>query len=310
MSNWLTMDDQVKVHVKQWQVRGEKPRAILQLSHGMAEHIERYDPFAQYLVEKGIYVFGNDHRGHGQTGKSAGRMGFLAKQDGFERIVDDLYTITLHIQKEYPETPVFLLGHSMGSFVARRYIQKYADAIQGVIISGTAYSPGVAGKMGKMLALMEERRSGPTAPSPLMNRLVFGANNKSFHNPITAFDWLCSNSEVVENYIDDPLCGFICSSRFFYDLLTGLEMIHDPNLIQTIPKDLPMLIFSGDMDPIGNNGKGIQKVVQQYKKNGLNNIEYKLFTNGRHEMLNEVNKDEVYTFVFDWIQKQIQREAE
>ncbi|MCR2823688.1 alpha/beta hydrolase [Lederbergia panacisoli] len=304
-SDWLKMNDEIEIYVKRWIDTDAEPAAILQLAHGMAEHIDRYDEFAEYLVQNGIFVYGNDHRGHGETGAKAGVVGFLAEKDGFDRVVDDLYHINQSIQNDYRDTPVFLMGHSMGSFLVRRYIQKYSASVEGVILSGTAGSPGLAGKIGKGVAKWEGRIKGPKTPSPFLDRLSFGSFNKGIQNPNTRFDWLSRDSNEVEKYIIDPRCGFVCSSGFFYDLFEGLEKIHNPKLNQSIPKDLPMLFFSGDKDPVGGNK--VQQVIQQYKKMGLLNIDSTLFKDGRHEMLNEVNKDEVYRLVQQWIINQLHK---
>lgn len=307
VSQWFQVEEQVDIYVKKWFNPHQKPIAILQLAHGMAEHIERYEDFAHFLVEHGIHVVGNDHRGHGKTGEKAGALGFFAEADGFDKVVDDLYFINQSIHREYPDIPVFLMGHSMGSFLVRRYIQKYSDSIKGIILSGTAGSPGIAGKLGKRLAKWEIRRRGAKAPSPVLDKLSFGSFNKGISNHKTSFDWLTRDSKKVENYINDPLCGFVCSSGFFVDLFTGLEKIHDNRLIQTIPKHLPILIFSGKEDPVGGNGKGVLKVIQQYKQNGLTNIHSILFKEGRHEMLNEINQEEVYQEVYHWLRMQLEQ---
>ncbi|GIN87231.1 alpha/beta hydrolase [Heyndrickxia sporothermodurans] len=308
-SFWLKMDDHIDIHLRKWIVDGKQPRAILQLSHGMAEHIERYDDFAKFLIEKNIFVFGNDHRGHGKTGEKAKIHGFFAEENGFERVVDDLYSVNKHIHDEYPNTPIFLMGHSMGSFLARRYIQKYSHTINGLIISGTGGNPGIAGKLGKRVAKWEIRRNGGKAPSTTLNRLAFGAFNKHIPSPKTEFDWLTSDPSEVDKYMNDPFCGFICSSGYFYDLFTGLEIIHQNQNIQQIPKDLPIFMFSGDKDPVGGNLKGVRQVLEQYRQNGLENIEYKFYKEGRHEMLNEINKAEVYDAIYTWLNKQIEIES-
>jgi len=217
--------------------------------------------------------------------------------------VEDLYGINQLIQHDFPYVPIYLMGHSMGSFLVRRYIQKYSSSVQGVILSGTAGSPGVAGKLGKLIAKWEGRVKGPKAPSPLLDRLSFGSFNKGIQNPKTTFDWLSRDSSEVEKYINDPHCGFVCSSGFFYDLFDGLEKIHDPKLNQSIPKDLPMLFFSGDKDPVG--GTKVLQVIQHYKDIGLLNIDSTFFKDGRHEMLNEINKHDVYQLVLNWITKQL-----
>jgi len=299
------MDDQTEVYFKKWEAEDVIPQAILHISHGMAEHIERYDEFASFLVSKGIFVYGNDHRGHGQTGERAGLHGYFSDEDGFELVVDDLYEINKVIQKEYPDTPIFLFGHSLGSFLARRYIQKYADSIKGVVISGTGGNVGLLGKVGKGIARREMRKNGAKAPSPLMNRLTFGNYNRSIEQPNTEFDWLSNDPHEVEKYMKDPYCGFVCSAGFFYDLLSGIEKIHQDNLIQFIPKDLPMFIFSGEKDPVGGRTKGVQKVIEQYGQNGLRNIDSVFFKDGRHEMLNEINRQDVFNAIYNWILRQL-----
>lgn len=300
------MDDGVDIHLKSWKDEERAPKAVLQLVHGMAEHIERYSHFAKFLVEKGFIVYGNDHRGHGLTGERMGTLGFFADENGFDRVVNDLYSINRVIQTENPGIPIFLLGHSLGSFLVRRYIQCYSETIQGVILSGTRGNPGWAGKIGKLIAKIEIRTKGAKTPSPLLSLLSFGSFNKGIDKPRTEFDWLTRNDIIVDDYIQDPLCGFICSSGFFLDLFSGLEKIHDSESIKKIRKNLPILIFSGEKDPVGDNLSGVKKVVSQYKQNGLLNLETCFFENARHEMLNEINREEVYDLVLHWLIKQIQ----
>jgi alpha-beta hydrolase superfamily lysophospholipase len=304
-SFWLGMSDNSEVYVKRWMKEGGTPKAIVQLSHGMAEHIERYSEFAEHLACEGMIVYGHDHRGHGKTGERAGIFGYFAEEAGFDRAVSDLYEITEHIKTDFPGIPIFLFGHSMGSFLARRYIQKYGKGILGVIISGTGGNPGFAGKLGRMIAKMEMRKKGPKVPSPLLDKLVFGSYNKGIHQAKTKFDWLSRNHEEVEKYINDPLCGQICTSGFFYDLLSGLEAIHRDGSISQIPKDLPFFFLSGSKDPVGAKTKGVLKSIAQYRYNGIKNIEYTFFPEGRHEMLNETNKEEVYHSIVTWILNQL-----
>lgn len=299
------MSDNSEVYVKKWMKKEGTPKAIVQLSHGMAEHIERYDQFAEYLASEGMIVYGNDHRGHGKTGERTGVFGYFAEEEGFDRAVSDLNEVTEHIKTDFPCIPIFLFGHSMGSFLARRYIQKYGQEIVGVILSGTGGNPGLAGKLGRMIAKMEMRKKGPKVPSPRLDKLVFGSYNKGIHQAKTKFDWLSRNHEEVEKYINDPLCGQICTSGFFYDLLSGLEAIHRDGPIRQIPRDLPILFLSGSNDPVGGKTKGVLKAIEQYRNNGIKNIEYTFFPEGRHEMLNETNKEEVYHSILTWILKQL-----
>jgi len=302
---WLKMDDGTEVYLRKWETDGTKPEAVLHIAHGMAEHGERYDQFARFLVAKGIAVFANDHRGHGKTGEKAGLMGFFAEENGFDRVVADLYAVNCRIRSLYPGVPVFLLGHSMGSFLALRYCQIYGESIRGLILSGTGGKGGRAVKLGKMLARLEMLRKGKRAPSPFLAGLVFAGYNRKIRNPKTLFDWLSRDEQTVRAYIDDPLCGFVCTASFYYDLFTGLELIRDPRLIRQIPKKLPVFFFSGTEDPVGGYAKEVKKMIRSLKESGMENVESRFFPGGRQEMLNEINRDEVFVTVYSWMEKQL-----
>jgi len=302
---WLTMQDGAQIYLRKWIDPNIKARAIVQIAHGMAEHIERYHDFATFLLNNGFYVFGDDHRGHGRTGDRMGIMGYFADHNGFDIVVDDLHEVTLHIKQQYPHLPVFLLGHSLGSFLSRRYIQKYAHELSGVLLSGTAGNPGIASKLGKLVAKIEMRKVGKKSPSPLMNKVIFGSYNKGFENVKNKFAWLSRDEQVVEDYLKDPYCGFICTPTFFYDLLTGLELIHQQKWNERIPRNLPMYIFSGDKDPVGANGIGVKRVIHLYEKLGMKSVDYTIYPEARHETLNEINKEEVYHNVIKWLNHQL-----
>lgn len=299
------MNDQVEIYLQSW-TREEPPKAIIQIAHGMAEHIDRYDDFARFLVQKGIYVFGNDHRGHGKTGEKMGNLGYFSEKDGFDRGVLDLYHIFTYIKDQYPNIPYIILGHSMGSFLVRRLIQKFPDiSFSAVILSGTAGNPGIAGKLGQIIAKREMKKLGKTAQSHLMNKLIFGAYDKAFKDEKSIFSWISSDKNTVKEYIDDPLCGFVCSTSFYYELLRGLELIHKDEEVAKVNKKLPLFIFSGEEDPVGAKTRGVKKVIEQYKKHGISEMDYKFYQGGRHEMLNEINKMEVYDDVYEWITRWI-----
>lgn len=300
-SFWITMEDGVEVYVKKWYT-AEKPTAILQLSHGMVEHINRYKTFAQYLVDQGIFVYGHDHRGHGKTGDKQGLLGYFSAEDGFAKTVKDLHVITENIKQEHPNTPLFLFGHSMGSFIARNYIQRYSKAIDGIILSGTGYFPVVTSRVGKQVAAMLP----PKEASGLMNSLAFGSYNKKIKDKSTKFDWLSRDKSAVDMYIADPYTGYIPTASFFYDLMSGLIKMNNKKLNQSIRNQLPMLLLSGDADPVGNYGQGVWKTAHLYEQEArLEDITVMLFTDGRHELLNEINKDEVFSTINQWIQKRL-----
>lgn len=294
--------DGIEVFAKKWEAADRnKPKAIIQIAHGMAEHIQRYDEFAQYLIYANIYVYGNDHRGHGMTGRGSNSTGYFADKEGFEKVVNDMSTLTTIIEKEYPNVPIFLFGHSMGSFLSRRYIQLFADKLSGVILSGTGGDPGVIGKIGRMIAAREIKKKGRRQPSPLLNKLTFGSYNKGFLPNRTEFDWLSRDEMEVDKYIEDPDCGGIFTTGFFHDLLKGLETINKPKNLKDIPQNLPIYLLSGSKDPVGDNTKGVLKTYQAYQQAGLNDVTYQFYDNARHEILNETNKQEVYKDIVNWI---------
>ena len=280
-------------------------RAFLQILHGMAEYSDRYEKFARYLNKKGIAVFANDHRGHGATA-SEDEIGWFAETGGWDRIADDAFELADFITSQYGATTTFLMGHSMGSFLARTVMVKHPDFYTGVIIMGTGCGKGLVGKFGKMIAKHQIKKYGSKAAGKVMNNLAFGAYNKPFNPAITDFDWLSRDQKEVEKYIKDEKCGFLCTNGFFYDLLTGIEVANSRENAESLPKDLPLLIISGDMDPVGDFGKGVKKVYNLYANAGIVDVTLKLIPDARHELLNEINKKEIYEILSDWLEKHLQ----
>ncbi|WP_156288406.1 alpha/beta hydrolase [Oceanobacillus salinisoli] len=296
---WMKSSDETEIYIKRWHTENPNPKAIIQLSHGMVEHIGRYQSFANYLIDKGFIVYGNDHRGHGQTGLKQGLLGYFADEDGFLKTMEDLHQITLMIMEKHPNTPIILLGHSMGSFLARYYVQKYSHLIDGVILSGTGGFPPSITKSGKALASLLPAKK----QSKLMNQLAFGNYNKKIKSNKTAYDWLSRDEEEVKKYVEDPLSGYVPTAKFFVDLMSGLDIIQQQP--DSIRKDLPMLLISGSEDPVGNYEKGVWKTAKLYERTGLENVTTFLFIGARHELLNELNKKEVYSVIDNWINQQL-----
>lgn len=313
-SLWLTSDDGAEIYVRVWESAGQgdgvgRPEAVLQLAHGMTEHVGVYDEFATYLTQRGFAVIGNDHRGHGHTGEKSGSMGYFTERDGFDRVTDDLRAVNEWAGRRWSTVPRFLMGHSMGSMLARRYIQRYADTVDGVILMSTPGDPGVLGKLGRLLAHLEMRLRGPRHPSMFLSRLIFGGFNRRVRNPKTAFDWLCRDPAVLAAYLADPWCGFVPGAGFYYDLLTGLQLIHDDAHIACIPKELPMLFVTGDADPVAGYGKGVERAIAQYRRHGLRRIESIMYADARHGLLHELNKAEVYQDICEWLERHIEAES-
>ncbi|WP_342600773.1 alpha/beta hydrolase [Psychrobacillus sp. FSL H8-0483] len=296
------MSDSHLIHIVQYEPE-QAPIGHVHLLHGMAEHIDRYDEFAQFLVGKGFIVSGHDHRGHRKTAEKNGQLGYFADEDGFNRVTEDVREVLGLVRENMHDIPLILFGHSMGSFIARRYMQKYSDSLSKAVICGTTFSPGLMGDVGTIIGKIATRLQSPQTESALLNQLAFGGFNKKFKDAKTEFDWLSSDEEVVKKYIDDPKCGFVPSNRFYTDLFGGLKTIHQEVEINKIRKDLPVFLISGIKDPVGKDGKDIFKVAKGLKKAGMQNVTVQLIEDARHEILNEVNKQQTFDVIANWMMK-------
>lgn len=268
----------------------EDIKGIIAITHGMAEHTDRYIEIAQYLCSKGYAVFMHDHAGHGKSVASGEDLGFFSKENGNEKIVDDVKKVTELINKEFPGKPVILWGHSMGSFVARRFIAKYPDAVKGAVICGTAGANPAAGA-GILIAKAIIKLLGAHHRSNLLDTMAFGAYNKKFEKK-TGFEWLSVNEKNIEIYVKDPLCGYKFTAGGFRDLFSLLNSVSGKDWYNAVP-DIPVYLIAGDMDPVGNYGKGVQEVYDKLLKSGHNKISLKLYKGLRHEIHNENERYEV-----------------
>ena len=268
----------------------------------MAETAARYERFAVKLTERGYAVYAADQRGHGKTIKDPAHAG-EAGEDTFNRMLGDLHQLSGIIKEEIPAVPVFLLGHSMGSFLAQGYIASWGGQLKGAILSGAAGPADLMTFIGQGIAYLEKLRVGTTGRSNLLNTLSFGSFNKQFQPARTAFDWLSRDEKEVDRYIADPFCGGIFPAAFFFDLLKFLRQINNPDQLRKIPKDLPLYFFSGKKDPVGANTEGVKKLIQKYEKLGIADLSFKFYEDGRHEMLNEINREIVIADVIKWLDK-------
>ncbi|TFE02845.1 alpha/beta fold hydrolase [Jeotgalibacillus salarius] len=273
-------------------------KGAIQLCHGMAEHIGRYEDIASVLNQNGYHVIGHDCRGHGETAALTGEFGDYGTHTDFTRLADDV--IEVRDQCLSNELPVYLFGHSMGSFIARRVIQLYSDAYEGVVLSGTNGPLGLLGVPATILASVLSAYQ-PKGKAELLNKLSFGSYNNSFPDSNTPFDWLSSNEAAVKQYIDDPKCGFVSTNRFYKVLFKGIDMIYNKKEINQIRKELPILFLSGKNDPVGDFGKGVFKSAQLYTNAGIQSVDVYLYENGRHEMLNEINANSVIDDLLYWL---------
>ena len=290
--SYPSADGKTQIAAYLWSPEAERPRAILQISHGMCEYIERYDAWARRFVALGFAVCGNDHLGHGKSAPSPEALGYTARRGGADILVEDLYTLTRHMAERYPNVPIILYGHSMGSFAARLYLARYGEALAGALISGTAGPEQPTGIALKLVHAIGAAK-GQHHRSNFLTGVAFGGYNKRFKEEGDVTSWLTRDKAVRERYVNDPYCRFIFTAAGYDTLFTLLHTVSDKKWAQLVPKDLPVLLFSGDMDPVGNYGKGVTRVYGRMLAAGCN-VKCKLYAGGRHEMHNELNRDEVF----------------
>ncbi len=296
-------DNESRIHAVKW-VPDTDPVGILILVHGMAEYIGRYEAFAQYMCEQGFVVAGNDHLGHGDS-VGSNPCGYFCKRDPATVVVRDVHRLKKMIQSEYPELPVFLFGHSMGSLIARNYLTRYGSGINGAVICGTLMMPkALLCGMGVICSVLKLFQ-GSKHPSVVMNSIGFGSYCKRIENPRTPFDWLTKDDSIIDAYIDDPKCGFLFTINGFMTLKEILYRLHDRNALEKIPKDLPVLFIYGSEDPCGEYGVAVRKVYEQYRELGIKDVTEKCYENDRHELLNETDKAKVMEDIHSWICERI-----
>ena len=272
-----------------------KPKGVVQISHGMAEHARRYDNFANYLNENGFIVFADDHRAHGMTSTKQSAKGVKGyhKGDIYFDTVQDECAITKMLKDRY-NLPVIYLGHSYGSMLGQRYIEECKD-YDGVVLSGSAMMKGPILSTGAAVANMQYKTLGGEKTGKLLDKLSFGNYNKPFKADKIPFAWLSRDKEQVKKYILDEQCGCVMSIAFFKFFLCGLKESYKKENLAKIDVNKPIAIFSGDKDPVGGNGKLVTKLYDQYKNLGVKDLSIKLYPDARHEILNEINNAEVYS---------------
>ena len=297
-------DGRTAIHAVEWHPAGE-PAGILQIAHGVAEYALRYEPFARFLNAHGFLVVANDHLGHGKTAENEQELCFFAEKDGWNDVVSDMDTLHKLTAAKYPGVPYFLFGHSMGSFLTRTYIIDHPEGIKGFGISGTGQNPAAVVAAGKLMAKLEMIDNGPMYHSPTLDKLAFGSYNKKYDHVRTKLDWLTRDEAVVDAYIADPLCGAMATAGMFHDMMGGLQYIWKTENLNKMDKSTPVYFMAGDGDPVGNYGEAVKKVYERFLKTGCKDVKLKLYKDGRHEMLNELNKDEVYADVLEWLNSKI-----
>lgn len=290
------------IHGVRWIPEGEI-KGVVQIAHGMCEYIERYEELAKFLNSKGLVVTGHDHIGHGRSVNSESDLGYFADKDGAWCTVKDMHSVTKLTKTLYPNVPYVVLGHSMGSFITANYIEQYGDWVDVAILVGTGLNPGIVCAAGRLVNDIIAKIKGERHRSHLVSKLMFGKYNDRVPDCKSDYDWICSDEEVISKYLADPHCGFTFTTNGNRALMSFMQ--YEGRHFGDIPKELPILLASGLDDPVGNYGKGVEKVAGILRKQGVEDVTVKLYAGMRHEILNEIDKNRVYEDLYSWISNKI-----
>ena len=309
---FASTDRRTRIHAVCWRDENVQPIAVIQLIHGMVEHIGRYNEFAEYLAERGFIVVGHDHLGHGRSVVSEEDYGYFADDQPAMVLLQDIHRLRLATAYKFPELPYFMLGHSMGSYLLRRYLASQGEGLAGAIIMGTGRENEIALNAGLAMIKHEANKNGWRFRSEAVKKLTFGKDYKQFDT--TGEDpsgsWLSKNEENVKAYYADPMCDFLFTLNGYWVLLSTVKFDNQKKNIEAVPKELPILFVSGEDDPVGHMGKGVKKVYNDFVKAGIADVSCRLFEGDRHEILNELDRDEVYAYIYDWLDARIEKKTE
>ena len=304
---FLSADGKTQIHAVKWMPDDGKYEAILQITHGMIEYIDRYRAFAEFLCTNQFMVTGHDHLGHGDSVNSKEDWGYFAEENPSDILIEDMHTLRTMIQKENEGVPYFMLGHSMGSYMLRKYLTIHNDNLRGAVIMGTGCVPDGITKFGLKVCEFLAKRYGWRHRSRLVEKLSFGAPYRKYDmtgkNPQNS--WLTKDTEIVTKYYNEPRCCFKFTLNGYLGLMEAVLYDNQMENVQKVPKKLPLFLVSGKDDPVGDCGVGVKKVYDMYKEAGLLDITYCLYENDRHEILNETDRDKVYADILSWMRVRI-----
>ncbi len=305
-THYIDAFDSHKIFLRSWHPN-TKSKAVIHINHGMSEHSERYQYFAEKLTDAGFAVVAHDHRGHGHSIPAGGLVGHFADDNGWSKVVTDVKSVNDWIKQQHANLPIIVFGHSMGSFILQYFLTKYTNSASAAIFSGSTRNSIATIQPSKLILRLERYRLGPHGRSNIVDQLTFSQYNRQFKNAQTDADWLSRDKEQIKLYLDDPLCGFYCTIQLWTDFLKGLEYLNKPRNIQRIPKSLPIYIVSGERDPISYHTKhhGVDRLARHFEANGLKDITTKIYPDARHEILNETNRDEVITDILAWLESKL-----
>lgn len=302
----ITADDGTDLDVLVWRPEGE-PRGLVQVAHGMASYAATYDEFATRLADDGWLVVANDHRGHGPRAAALGQLGTTPDR-GFHQLIDDLSAVADHFLPEVDGRPWVVLGHSMGSFLVRVLAARRGREMSCLVAVGTGSSLGPLAPIASALSRGQVLLAGEDSMSPLLNELSFGSFNRAFQPTRTDFDWLSRDTRVVDGFVADPLCGFVCTAAFYRELVGLIELANSVDVLRATPPALPVLLVSGAKDPVGDSGRGVRRVARRLRDEGVREVDVMLYPGARHEILSEANRRHVHADVIGWIDEVTSRQ--
>lgn len=306
--SFLSKDKRTRIHAVKWMPEHGKCQAVLQITHGMVEYIDRYKPFAEYLTQKGFLVVGHDHLGHGSSIISKEDWGFFAEENPSDVLIEDMHTLRMRTQKTYPDVPYFMLGHSMGSYMLRKYLCIHPEGVCGAIIMGTGSMPDSAMKLGLLLCRLIAKCKGWHYRSKLLQKISYSKPYHRFdlYGRDYANSWLSKNVENVKAYYADPRCTFLFTVNGYRGLMEAVLYDNQKENVAKTPRNLPLFFVSGQDDPVGDMGEGVKRAYRLYEEAGLTDITYKLYENDRHEILNETDCRKVYADIMAWMKVRMQ----
>lgn len=304
---FLSKDGKTTIHAVKWMPENGQYKAVLQITHGMVEYIERYKPFAEYLNEQGFLVVGHDHLGHGASITSEENWGFFAEKNPSDTLVEDMHQLRTLVQKENPGVPYYMMGHSMGSYMLRKYLCIHPEGVSGAIIMGTGSMPDGTMKMGLFMCDLIAKFRGCHYRSKLLQKMSYSKPYKKYdlYGQNYANSWLSKNVENVKEYYADPRCTFLFTVNGYRGLMEAVLYDNQKENIARMPKNLPVFFVSGQDDPVGDLGEGVKRVYYLFKEAGFTDITYKLYENDRHEILNEPDHEKVYEDIAAWLQVRV-----
>ncbi|MDE7311457.1 MAG: alpha/beta hydrolase [Eubacterium sp.] len=304
---FLSKDGKTKIHGVKWFPKDGKVRAVMQLTHGMIEYIERYEEFAGYLTDRGFLVVGHDHLGHGASVSEQSNWGYFAEKKPSETVVADIYQVTRILRSQYPDCPYFILGHSMGSFLLRRYLTLHSEDVTGAVICGTGSHTDIETVFGMLVCRLIRLFRGGHYRSRFLTNAAFGKPYAEFDKDGTDLSnsWLSKNEDSVRAYSHDPRCTFLFTVNGYYGLFSTIRYVNQMKHIRKVRKNLPVFFISGQDDPVGNFGEGVRKAYAQYRQAGIRDVKMKLYPNDRHEILQETDREQVFEDVYQWCKKRM-----